>query len=270
MKLKKKALRSAQRGEAGRRRETLLNDIMCASHTDSRKMFTLISKAKGVSSDMTDLLCVDGSVYTGPDEVREGWAVHFSNLATAAEPENPTWYDQLVACDYLLLLHYSLLDTRHIQTNLLEVQEAIVSLKKGKACDVCGITAGHFIYAPEELVGILTDLINAIFAKRLLPNFLKVGMMSSVFKKKHPITNPCHHRGITVIIIVSKVIEAVLRNHSNPIFTPSQHPLQRGFSKGVSPLYAAWILQEVMNEKADKKEPLYMAFLDAKVAFDTV
>ena len=35
-------------------------------------------------------------------------------------------------------------------------------------------------------------------------------------------------------------------------------------------MYAAWIIQELYNEARDAHEPLYVAYLDAKAAFDTV
>ena len=56
----------------------------------------------------------------------------------------------------------------------------------------------------------------------------------------------------------------------DPILESIQHPLQRGFTAGVSPIYAAFIIQELQNEARDNSTPLYVAYLDAKSAFDTV
>ena len=49
-----------------------------------------------------------------------------------------------------------------------------------------------------------------------------------------------------------------------------QNSLQRGFTKGTSPLYTALLLTEAIAESKDLKQPLFSAFLDASKAFDVV
>ena len=46
--------------------------------------------------------------------------------------------------------------------------------------------------------------------------------------------------------------------------------LQRGFTQGSSPMYCSLILEEIIRESRDQKQPLYIAFLDVKAAFDVV
>ena len=46
--------------------------------------------------------------------------------------------------------------------------------------------------------------------------------------------------------------------------------LQRGFTQGSSPMYCSLILEEIIRESRDQKQPLYIAFLDVKTAFDVV
>ena len=70
--------------------------------------------------------------------------------------------------------------------------------------------------------------------------------------------------------VLGNVLEALVKRTMTKIQDPSQHPLQRGFTKSVSPMYAAWIIQELYNEARDAHEPLYVAYLDAKAVFDTV
>jgi hypothetical protein len=51
---------------------------------------------------------------------------------------------------------------------------------------------------------------------------------------------------------------------------PHQNNLQYGFTKGASPLHAALMVTEAIAEQKDKKEPLFLATLDAQKAFDVV
>ena len=55
-----------------------------------------------------------------------------------------------------------------------------------------------------------------------------------------------------------------------PIFKEAQNSLQRGFTEGVAPMFAALILVEVINEYADNKDDLTVLLLDAEKAFDRV
>ncbi|MES9972509.1 MAG: reverse transcriptase domain-containing protein [Candidatus Thiodiazotropha sp.] len=57
----------------------------------------------------------------------------------------------------------------------------------------------------------------------------------------------------------------------NPAFIEqTQNPLQRGFTKGSSPMNSSMILEEYIRESKDLKKDVYIAFLDAKSAFDVV
>ena len=49
-----------------------------------------------------------------------------------------------------------------------------------------------------------------------------------------------------------------------------QSKLQRGFTEQSSPLNAAFLVKELYRESKDLEKPIYIAFLDAKSAFDVV
>ena len=55
-----------------------------------------------------------------------------------------------------------------------------------------------------------------------------------------------------------------------PILRKHQSTLHRGFTEDVSPLFAALILIEVVNEYSDKQQDLSLILLDAEKAFDKV
>ena len=55
-----------------------------------------------------------------------------------------------------------------------------------------------------------------------------------------------------------------------PAVEEVQSGLQRGFTQNSSPMNCSLILEEVIRESKDLKQPLYIAFFDVKVAFDVV
>ena len=55
-----------------------------------------------------------------------------------------------------------------------------------------------------------------------------------------------------------------------PLIEANQNSLQRGLTRNSSLMNGSLILEEVIREHMDKRLPLYIAFLDAKSAFDVV
>jgi hypothetical protein len=99
---------------------------------------------------------------------------------------------------------------------------------------------------------------------------MKLGAITPVFKKKNDNANPFNYRGITVIGVVGKVFEKIIKLRIKPTLDASQNTQQIGFTTGTSPLNAALLLHEQIGEAIHTKSPLYIAFLDAKTAFDVV
>ena len=151
-----------------------------------------------------------------------------------------------------------------------QVKDAIASLNKGKAADVYGLTAEHFICGGEDLLETTTNIINGLYKFGRLTNALKVGVVTPVFKKKGSAVESRNYRGITILPIFTKILEAVLRQKLKPLIEEKQNNLQRGFTQNSSPMNCSLILEEVIREHKDKGLPLYIAFLDAKSAFDVV
>lgn len=69
---------------------------------------------------------------------------------------------------------------------------------------------------------------------------------------------------------MKKIIESIIRNRLSEKIIYQQNPYQRGFTKNVSPLHAALIIEEITRECRDQKEAVDIVFLDAKAAFDLV
>ncbi len=130
-----------------------------------------------------------------------------------------------------------------------------------------GLQAEHIRYGGPEVLQYIRIMVNLIFKWRLIPRFLKEGILSSIFKNKPPITEPTNHRGITVTIVMAKLVENLMLK---PAYMLSQSPLQCGFTRKIPPLQAAWLIQQGIAEAHHTDRTLYVAYLDAKAAFDAV
>ena len=65
-----------------------------------------------------------------------------------------------------------------------ELEKATRSLKKGKAPDIYGLTAENILFGGVLLITVLLEVINNIFHNGVVPDNLKCGLLSPVFKKK--------------------------------------------------------------------------------------
>ncbi|MEW8547992.1 MAG: reverse transcriptase family protein, partial [Candidatus Thiodiazotropha sp.] len=216
---------------------------------------------------------MDGKVHNSSTRVLDGWYEHFKSLATpSTDGDFDKGYASLVDMEML-----EIVDMCGMQLSgpsqcvtVHQVQEAIQALNRGKAADVYGLTAEHFLYGGDDLLMATTDIINALFRFGKLTEALKVGVLTPVFKKKGSSIEAKNYRGITILPTITKILETVLRQKIRPSIENNQNSLQRGFTQNSSPMNCSLILEEVIREYKDKRQPLYIAFLDAKSAFDVV
>lgn len=84
--------------------------------------------------------------------------------------------------------------------------EALGPLNKGKAADIFGVTTEHLMFASKASMPVLAALVN-IFKAGNMPRSLKLGLFTPVFKMKFSSLDVKNYRGITILTILSKLLE---------------------------------------------------------------
>ena len=246
-------------------------EILDAKVGNVQLFHKLIRKQRGNLSGCIDELHVSDTVYKW-ENVLAGWFEHFKTLSS--ESNDPS-FDQ----DYHRLVLQELVEIEDIcqaqgqlsqPVSVEEVKKAIKYLNRGKAADDMGITAEHFIHADETVLDALCLLLNSLFQAGQVTDSMKTGLVTPVFKKKGSNTDSENYRGITVIPILTKILELVIRDRIKPLILEKQNNLQRGFTENSSPMNTSLILGEYIRDRQDSQMPAYIAFLDAKSAFDVV
>ena len=151
-----------------------------------------------------------------------------------------------------------------------EIATTVKSLKNGKSLDERHISAEHPKYGGRKLLEYLTVLVNWIFENLQIPKTLKSGIACPILKKGKPAHDPNSYRKITITSLIGKVIEKIHLTRNSNAVTEQQNKLQKGFTQGEMPIIAALILSELIAEAKSNKSPLYVAFMDARKAFDVV
>ncbi len=220
----KSLLRRTLRREFRRREDTRVLKINEARHDNRALMFKLIRPHS--HSGETEVLTFNGMSLSDPDSIRNAWLGHYAAQVTP-EARNDEYFN-MVEADYDLLVHLSSLnDIPVYQAELRDVIQATQSLNTRKAPDMWGLQAEHIRYGGSEVLQYILIMVNLIFRWRLIPRFLKEGILSSVYKNKPPITEPSNHRGITVTMVIAKVVENLMLK---PTYILPQSPLQCGFT----------------------------------------
>ena len=248
-----------------------MQKLMKASSEDRDTFFKLIKTQCTASTTTTQELLVDGILRTSEEEICQGWKEHFGKLATPQDNNTyDTKYQQLVESDIKTIRQIiETYDTEPIQISVEQVRKAIGKLNTGKAPDADGITAEHLKNAGILLAGSITQIMNGIMKVQIIPERLKLGTLTPIWKKNEK-NIPTNYRGITVISVLGKILESILKEELVPVITRKQSKFQRGFTKSTSPLNASLIMQEMILDSQQANKTLYVAYLDAKAAFDVV
>ncbi|CAC5404045.1 unnamed protein product [Mytilus coruscus] len=191
------------------------------------------------------------------DEIRKYYAQWLKNLATPEEStvlENRQYYQKV---EYDIGLITEIVKDKNIQpATLEELQKAIKSFNKGKSADIYEITVEHILHAGKNLEWFLLNLISIIFKKGKVPEMLKEGLLTPV--------------GITVLPVLNKVIETIVKVRINPAVLVTQNVTQQGFTAGSGPANAALPVEEIYRKAKDNNQEYELVLLDAKSAFDVV
>jgi hypothetical protein len=106
-----------------------------------------------------------------------------------------------------------------------ELDKAVDKLNRGKSSDIYGVTAECIAYGGEKLRNVLLNLINTSFEHCLLPDLLKIGTLTPIFKNKGMIIDAKNYRGIIITPTLSKIIETIIKFRINPTILSVQNPL---------------------------------------------
>ncbi|CAC5394456.1 unnamed protein product [Mytilus coruscus] len=262
----RKLFRTELRKEENKRKHIERDRIITANTQNKRLFYQLIKKQRNNKNIFINDLHVSDKTYEN-EEVINGWHNHFKTLA---EPIQNSTYDskhqKLCEVDYQAIKYLCNQASPRIVIKS-ELIEAIKSINTGKSEDIFGLSIEHILNAGDDFTDFLLYLVNIIIHDKLIPEIIKLGLLSPIFKNKGSKNDSKNYRGIVVLPILCKIIEYIARIDFRPILLEKQSPLQRGFTPNTSPLNAAIIFEEIYREYTDCNSPFY---IDAKSAFDVV
>ena len=152
------------------------------------------------------------------------------------------------------------------------VVELLLSIPTHKATGDDGISAKILRIAAPAIAPSLTKLLNHCLSTQIFPNAWKIAKVTPVFKGNGSRNEKNNYRPISVLPILSKVLEKHICEYlvnflkENDLF----HPLQSGFRESHSTETALIRLVDQLLFNLDNDKATGLVFIDYKKAFDLI
>ena len=150
-----------------------------------------------------------------------------------------------------------------------EVFRILSSLDVSKAVSIDGISPLFLKHCAIALTPPLTRLFNLSLSTHSLPLEWRTHLIKPIFKSGDK-CNVANYRPISLLSVISKVLERII--HNNVINFVCQHisPLQFGFLPSRSPVKQLLTLTSFIDKAFENNDSVDCIYLDYRKAFDSV
>ena len=151
------------------------------------------------------------------------------------------------------------------------VLKIISGMKSSSSCGVDSIDSRILKLAKHQLVPVITHIVNLSIKNQKFPDSWKQSKVIPLHKKEE-VTNPKNYRPVSLLPILSKVLERVIFEQminyleNNKLLHHSHH----GFRASHSTLTALVEMYDQWTEALEKDEATAVVMLDLSAAFDVV
>ena len=201
----------------------------------------------------------NGKLITDTNDEIKQWANHFEQLLN-----RPT---KNLATPQIRSQALSQINTD--TPSLDEISLAIRKLKTNKAAGNDNIPPELFIHGQHELLPHLQRLLSLIWKEEKIPNDWKTAVIVPIHKKDDK-AKCSNYRGISLLNIAFKILEAILKNRLEPAYDTVARDNQAGFKKKRGCRDQIFAIRQIVEQKHEYNRQTVLVFIDFKAAFDSV
>ena len=264
-----KELRSRIKKLVSRKRKEYYTSLVDSLYSNPKRFWTIFSlktKKHTVPEKVSIADGVGGRIYTeGPNLVADSFnRVFFSSFST------PEVCNPVVHCnDQYDHLSSPIPSLPQISLDCADVLAAIKTIDSSKAQGPDKIPAKILVECAEQISPSLTDLFNLSLHSGTLPTEWKLANIVPLLKKA-PAEKVENYRAISLLSLVSKLLERCILNKIIDHIASNLSSLQFGFLKGRSTTTQLLSVYHKIQESMDVGLQTDMIFLDFSKAFDSV
>ena len=252
-------------------------EVIRTASSDKNAFWKKVKKARSTKQhEVFAVRIKEGEVVYNINEVVQVWRDHFEKISLPRQSENfdndhfihvtnsvRDWYNENDLDEFLAGIF-----------SVYEIRNGFKTLKKGKAVGCDGLTTEHFVHAGEDVMKLITDIINCeLIRLEYIPDNFRRGTQIPLYKGK----NLCpldvnNYRGITLLTCMNKLFEVLVWERITDWWeeTGIISKLQRACRQGASCIHSALILKESIATSLDTRKKVFVAYFDAAKAFDSV
>jgi hypothetical protein len=229
-------------------------------HGNTGKLFRTLKTCTGSRSNNGHAIRAnDGTIIQDKQQTLDRWKEHFEALLNRPPPTTP-----------LFELHFDgPADVSDAPPSLAEVKRAVDSLRSQSAPGEDGITAAMLKAGGPSMTRHLWRITLTIWSRLSLPTRWKKSVLIPLFKKGDK--SACkNYRGISLIDVAYKMIEAVILDRLRPAVELYLRENQGGFRAGRSTIDQIFTVRQLVELRSEYGRPLFATFVDFKAAFDSI
>ncbi|KAK6765156.1 hypothetical protein RB195_025192 [Necator americanus] len=141
-------------------------------------------------------------------------------------------------------------------------------MKNGKFGGDDGISAEMLKYLPPSGIREMTKIIRSVWIDERIPDSWRHDIIIP-FHKKLSVTDPWNYRGISLLLVMYKVLERIILDRLINHREETMRDEHAGFRPGRSTIDQVFIVRRVIEIWQRYSKPMQLAFLDFETAFDS-
>ena len=263
LKLQRKGIKRAVRGDKQRYAKTLAKGMMEAKRDGNAAGFWGLVKQAGKPRQGRPQQCsiarADGSLQAGSQQQADAFAEHFQQVLGSGQPVAEETLESIRCAPNLEQLPPPTLE---------EVYAAVKRLKRNKALDSEGLSAELLQAMGREGMQQLHQLVVATW-QHGMPDVVKCSELVPLHKKGDR-TQPANYRGIQLISIIRKVIALVINVPLTAAVEGWLLEYQCGFRPQRSCADQLFCLRQLTDLAFERQHRLHLCFVDLQRAFDSI
>ena len=160
--------------------------------------------------------------------------------------------------------HVHLLDR---EISLEEIETARQSLKKERATSD-GWSKGMLLNIPRCVMNAIHMIFNTLLIFHIYPTEWRTTTVNEIFKNKGETRNAKYYRPISLVHLLAKLFDIILKNRFIKWFTPSD--AQTAYQPGKSTADHVFLTRCLIQQAKRQKQTLYIIAADFDGAFDRI
>lgn len=275
-----RAIRNKVNSTIRQSKKSFLTDRICSSKNDSKVIWNTLRHVvpgKSKNENITCLKSQDGE-HSDAKSIANIFNKHFANVGPKLASTIPNMTSNTPTsnvkrtdndCEVPNDMNEDNFILKPVNEDL--VFKSLQSLSDGKATGTDDLPAKLLKMASMSIVGPITHIINLSITTNVFPHQWKSARICPIFKKGD-CTDPNNYRPISVLPVISKLLERIVFDQLYPFLNSKDllHDTQSGFRPNHSTCTALINITEDWYNCIDNGEYVGIVMLDLKKAFDTV